>query len=97
MANVLNKLKKLSETLQNRNTTLPKAHTLLTAYTKRIESLIAFPKKHSILAQQAEKGMSFQEVQVREGKSPIINQAYFIRSAADNIKQKPFTTTLNRA
>ena len=41
MADVLNELTNLSETLQSRNTTLPKAHTLLNAYTKRIESLIA--------------------------------------------------------
>ena len=42
MADVLNELTNLSETLQSRNTTLPKAHTLLNTYTKRIESLIAF-------------------------------------------------------
>ena len=42
MADVLKELKNLSKALQNRNTTLPKAHTLLTAYAKRIESLFAF-------------------------------------------------------
>ena len=42
MANVLNELKNLSEIFQNQNITLPKACTLHTAYTKRIESLIAF-------------------------------------------------------
>ena len=53
MADVLNELTNLSEKLQSRNTTLPKAHTLLNAYTKRIESLIASPGEHSIMAEQA--------------------------------------------
>ena len=79
MADVLNELTNLSETLQSRNTTLPKAHTLLNAYTKRIKSVIAYPGEHSILTQQAEKAMAFQQVELREGKSPVINQAQFIR------------------
>ena len=87
MADVLNELKYLSETLQNRNITLPKAHTLLTAYTKRIGSFIASPGEHSILAQRVEKAMSFQEVEFREGRSPVINQAQFIRAVADNTKE----------
>ena len=41
MADVLNELTNLLETLQSRNTTLPKAYTLLNPYTKRIKSLIA--------------------------------------------------------
>ena len=69
MADVLSELKNLSETLQNRNTTLPNAHTLLTIFTKRIESLVASSGEHSILAQRAEKAMSFQEVKLREGKT----------------------------
>ena len=43
MANVLSELQNLSETLQNRNSTLPKAHTPLTACIKRIESFIVSP------------------------------------------------------
>ena len=43
MADVLYELKNLSETLKNRNTTLPKAHILLTAYKKRIKSFIVSP------------------------------------------------------
>ena len=40
MADVLSELKNLSEALQNQNITLPKLHTLLLVYTKRIESLM---------------------------------------------------------
>ena len=97
MADVLNELTNLSETLQNRNTTLPKAHALLNAYTKRIKSLIASLGKHSILAQQAEKAMSFQQVELREGRSPIINQAQFIWAVADNMEERLFTTASSRA
>ena len=97
MADVLNELTNLSETLQSRNTTLPKAHTLLNAYTKRIESLIASPGEHSIMAEQAEKAMSFQQVELREGRSPVINQAQFIRAVADNMKERLFTTASSRA
>ena len=39
-ADVLNELKNLSETLQNRSTTLPKAQNLLTVYIRRIENLV---------------------------------------------------------
>ena len=85
MADVLNELTNLSETLQSRNNTLQKAHTLLNAYTKRIKSLIASPGEHSILAQQAEKAMSFQQVEPGEGRNPAINQAQFIRAVADNM------------
>ena len=97
MADVLNELTNLSETLQSRNTTLPKAHTLLNAYTKRIESLVASPGEHSIMAEQAEKAMSFQQVELREGRSPVINQAQFIRVIADNMKERLFTTASSRA
>ena len=86
MADVLNELTNLSETLQSRNNTLPNAHTLLNAYTKRIKSLIASPGEHSILAQQAEKAMPFQQVKPEEGRSPVINQAQFIRAVADNME-----------
>ena len=74
MADVLNELTNLTETLQSRNTTLPKAHTLLNACTKRIESLIASLGKHFIIAEQAEKAMSFQQVELREGRSPVKNK-----------------------
>ena len=97
IANVLNELTNLSETRQSRNTTLPKAHTLLNAYTKRIESLIASPWKHSIMAEQAETAMSFQQVELREGRSPVINQAQFIRAVADNMRERLFTTASSRA
>ena len=86
MADVLNELTNLSETLQSRNNTQPKAHTLLNAYTKRIKSFIASPEEHSILAQQAEKAMSFQQVELGEGRSPVINQAQLNRAVADNME-----------
>ena len=97
IANVLNELTNLSKTLQSRNTTLPKAHTLLNAYTKRIESLIASPWEHSIMAEQAETAMSFQQVELREGRSPVINQAQFIRAVADNMIERLFTSASSRA
>ena len=97
MADVLNELKNLSETLQNRSTTLPKAQNLLTVDIRRIENLVVSPGEHSILVQRAEEAMSFQEVQLREGRSPVINQAQFIRAVADNMKQRLFTTVSNRA
>ena len=97
MADVLNELKNLSETLQSRNTTLPKAHALLNAYTKRVKSLITFPGIHSILALQAEKAMSFQQVELREGRSLVINQAQFIRAVANNMEERLFTTASSRA
>ena len=75
----------MSETLQNRNTTLPK-NPKLTVHTTIIESLIVSPGEHSTLAQLAEEAISFQDVQLREGRGPIINQAQFIRVVADNMK-----------
>ena len=42
------------------------------------------------MAQRAEEAMSFQEVQLREGRGPVINQAQFIRAVADNMKQRLF-------
>ena len=83
--------------MESRNTTLPKVHTLLNAYTKRIKSLIASPGEHSIMAEQAEKAISFQQVELREGRSPVINQAQFIRAVADNMKERLFTTASSRA
>ena len=97
MADVLNELKNLSETLQNRSTTLPKAQNLLIDDIRRIESLVVSPGEHSVLAQRAEEAMSLQEVQLREGRGPVINQAQFIRAVADNMKQRLFTTVSNRA
>ena len=79
MADVLNELKNLLETLQNRNTSLPKAHILLIAFSKRIESLIASPDEHPILSQRAKKATSFQEVELSEGKIQVINQAQSIK------------------
>ena len=49
------------------------------------------------MAQQAEKAMSFQQVELREGRSPIINQAQFIRAVADNMEERLFTTASSRA
>ncbi|KAK1891898.1 E3 SUMO-protein ligase KIAA1586 [Dissostichus eleginoides] len=43
MADVLTELKNLSEILQNRKTTLPKAHDIMTTYVKRIESFNRYP------------------------------------------------------
>jgi len=62
MADVLNEQKNLSETLQNRSTTLPKEQNLLTVHIRRIENLVVSTGQHSILAQRAEETKSFQEV-----------------------------------
>jgi len=43
-----------------------------------MESLIVSPGENYILAQLAEEAMSFQDVQLREGRGPIIYQAQFI-------------------
>ena len=55
-------------------------------YTERIEALNDFPGEHSILALQEEKAMSFQEVKLREERSPVINLARYIQAVADNMK-----------
>ena len=41
--------------------------------------------------------MSFQLVELREGRSPVINQAQFIRAVADNMDERLFTTASSRA
>ena len=84
-----------------RNTTKPKYHTvknpkLTNCFTKRIESLIVSPGEHYILAQHGEEAMSFQKVQLKEGRGPIINQAQFIRAVTENIKQRLFATVSDR-
>ena len=48
------------------------------------------------MAQRAE-ATSFQEVQLREDRGPVINQAQFIRAVADNMKQRLITTVSDRA
>ena len=49
------------------------------------------------MADQAEKAMSFQQEKLREGRSPVINSAQFIRALADNMKERLFTTASSRA
>ena len=49
------------------------------------------------MAQQAEKAMSFQQIKLREGRSPLINQAQFIRAVADNMEERLFTMASSRA
>lgn len=97
MADVLTELKNLSEILQNRKTTLPKAHDIMTMYVKRTESLNRHPGQHAVEASQAEEVMEIKGEQLRVGKSPIINSAQFIQAVADNMKERLFTTTANRA
>ncbi|KAK5880415.1 hypothetical protein CesoFtcFv8_023446 [Champsocephalus esox] len=52
---VLTELKNLSEILQNRKTTLPKAHDIMKTYVKRIESFNRYPGQHAVDASQAGK------------------------------------------
>ena len=49
MANVINDLKNLLETLQNQNTTLPKAYNQLAMCTKQIERHFVSARGHSLL------------------------------------------------
>ncbi|KAI4799945.1 hypothetical protein KUCAC02_016483 [Chaenocephalus aceratus] len=97
MADVLTELKNLSEILQNRKTTLPKAHHIMTTYVKHIESFNCDPGQHAVDASQAEEVMEFKGEELRVGRSPIIDSAQFIRAVADNMKERLFTTTANRA
>uniref|UniRef100_A0A3B3IFA6 DUF4371 domain-containing protein n=1 Tax=Oryzias latipes TaxID=8090 RepID=A0A3B3IFA6_ORYLA len=78
MVDVLTELKNLSEILQNRKTTIPKAHELMTNYLKRIESLKTYPGKHTVEAEQAEQKMEFNGHQLKVGRSPTIDSALFI-------------------
>ncbi|KAJ3583827.1 hypothetical protein NHX12_015545 [Muraenolepis orangiensis] len=88
---------KFKEILQNRKTTLPKAHDIMTTYVKRIESFNRYPGQHAVDASQAEEVMEFKGEELRVGRSPIIDSAQFIRAGADNMKERLFTTTANRA
>ncbi|KAJ3587449.1 hypothetical protein NHX12_011046 [Muraenolepis orangiensis] len=75
MADVLTELKNLSEILQNRKTTLPKAHDIMTTYVKRIESFNRYPGQHAVDASQAEEVMEFKGEELRVGRSPIIDSS----------------------
>uniref|UniRef100_A0A3Q1CW52 DUF4371 domain-containing protein n=1 Tax=Amphiprion ocellaris TaxID=80972 RepID=A0A3Q1CW52_AMPOC len=48
MVDILTELKNLSEILQSRKTTIPKAHEMMTIYVQRIESLCDYPGKHTV-------------------------------------------------
>ena len=41
--------------------------------------------------------MSFQQVELREGRSPVINQAQFIRTVGDSMEERFFKTASSRA
>ncbi|QQP53599.1 Uncharacterized protein FKW44_006129, partial [Caligus rogercresseyi] len=97
MADVLIELKNLSEILQNRRITLPKAHDIMLTYIKRIESFITYPGQHTVEASQAEKDMKFKEEDLKVGRSPIIDASQFIQAVADSLNERLFTTTANRA
>ena len=55
MADILGELRNASETLENQNITLSKAHNVMTMYTKQIHSFNDCPRNHSVLPQSAEK------------------------------------------
>ncbi|KAK1897030.1 E3 SUMO-protein ligase KIAA1586, partial [Dissostichus eleginoides] len=75
----------------------PKGHDIMTMYVKRIESFNRYPAQHAVDASQAEEVMEFKGEELRVGRSPIIDSAQFIRAVADNMKERLFTTTANRA
>uniref|UniRef100_A0A3P9HRP9 DUF4371 domain-containing protein n=1 Tax=Oryzias latipes TaxID=8090 RepID=A0A3P9HRP9_ORYLA len=87
MVDVLTELKNLSEILQNRKTTIPKAHELMTNYLKRIESLKTYPGKHTVEAEQAEQKMEFNGHHLKVGRSPTIDSALFITAYNSLINQ----------
>ncbi|XP_054873424.1 E3 SUMO-protein ligase KIAA1586-like [Amphiprion ocellaris] len=97
MVDILTELKNLSEILQSRKTTIPKAHEMMTIYVQRIESLCDYPGKHTVEAVQSEQKMIFEGEQLRVGKSPTIDSVQFIHAVVENMKQRLFTTTANRA
>uniref|UniRef100_A0A3P8U5N6 DUF4371 domain-containing protein n=1 Tax=Amphiprion percula TaxID=161767 RepID=A0A3P8U5N6_AMPPE len=76
MVDILTELKNLSEILQSRKTTIPKAHEMMTIYVQRIESLCDYPGKHTVEAVQSEQKMIFKGEQLRVGKSPIIDSVH---------------------
>ena len=49
------------------------------------------------MAELAEKAMSFHQVELREGRSPVIYQTQFIGAVADSMKERLFTTASSRA
>uniref|UniRef100_A0A3Q1CEZ2 Uncharacterized protein n=1 Tax=Amphiprion ocellaris TaxID=80972 RepID=A0A3Q1CEZ2_AMPOC len=76
MVDILTELKNLSEILQSRKTTIPKAHEMMTIYVQRIESLCDYPGKHTVEAVQSEQKMIFKGEQLRVGKSPTIDSVH---------------------
>uniref|UniRef100_A0A3Q1BX24 DUF4371 domain-containing protein n=1 Tax=Amphiprion ocellaris TaxID=80972 RepID=A0A3Q1BX24_AMPOC len=79
MVDILTELKNLSEILQSRKTTIPKAHEMMTIYVQRIESLCDYPGKHTVEAVQSEQKMIFEGEQLRVGNrkeayNSLINQ-----------------------
>ena len=90
MADDLNELKVYQ---RHCKTEIPRCQKLIlysmlpNAYTKRMESPIASQEEHFIFPKQAEKAMSFLEVELREGKSLVINHVQFIWGVADNMKK----------
>ena len=69
----------------------------MTLYVKRIESLSEYPGKHTVTANQTGEAMEFKGVHLSVGKSPIINSGQFIRAVSNNMKERLFTTTANKA
>uniref|UniRef100_A0A3P9IIB3 DUF4371 domain-containing protein n=1 Tax=Oryzias latipes TaxID=8090 RepID=A0A3P9IIB3_ORYLA len=80
-------LKSLALMVDNRKTTIPKAHELMTNYLKRIESLKTYPGKHTVEAEQAEQKMEFNGHQLKVGRSPTIDSALFITAYNSLINQ----------
>lgn len=85
MVDVLAELKNLSEILQSRKTTIPKAHEIMTIYVKHIKSLCEYPGKHTVEAVQAEQKMEFKGEQLRVGKSPTTDSVQFVQAVVENM------------
>ncbi|KAH1167869.1 hypothetical protein KIL84_003352 [Mauremys mutica] len=93
MLDVLTELKNLSDMLQERDKTIPKAENLMQIYIKRIESLKTDPGIYSEEAQKAEQSMIFKNSKL----NPRINSSQFIQAVIDDMRTKLFTTASNKA
>ena len=69
----------------------------LILYSLQIQKLYYFPGGAFHFSPLSRKSNVIPKVELREGKSLVINQAHFFRNVADSVKQRLFITALNRA
>lgn len=93
MCDALSELKNLSELLQERDITLPKADKLMKQYILRIESMKKYPGEYFVKADTAiQDSQLFNGVSlVDNSKVKLINKNQFLQSLVDNLSVKLFT------